>query len=87
MRTTFAQFHIEHKKKMYGVLITIQDVTQNVTRCNVRVINAQNETLLSEARSGRQIVSQWNAKEILKDALEANGMYKRRNKKVNPNEQ
>jgi hypothetical protein len=86
MKITFAKFHIEIKKKFYSVQMTPQVTAQNVTSCSVTVVRASdNKTILTRSISGRQIVSPWNAKEILRSVLEAQGEVKPRKKAPNSN--
>lgn len=76
MKVTFAQFHIEHRKEMYAVQYTLNGTYGNVSQVNINVIDGKRKTILARSESGRQIVSPWNAKNVLMEALTEIGKYK-----------
>jgi hypothetical protein len=87
MKVTFATFHIEVKKKPYAVLMDVQtDQVGNKMTVSAQVIERTDvgrRVISSSVHRGRQIISIYQAKNILRDALIAEGVVKDRRKPKN----
>jgi hypothetical protein len=81
MQVTYTQFNIMHRKKMYAVTFEVQDITCNLTRCRMLIMDSARKAIHSESISGRQIMSAWNAKRYLTKALKEKGIIKPKNRK------
>jgi hypothetical protein len=85
MRVTYAQFNIEHGGKSYAVQMGVQVTYRNSTSVHVTVIATRDDgskrVILTRSVQGRQIVSPFNAKKYLREALVAEGIVKERQKK------
>jgi len=88
MKVTFAQFHVEHDEKSYGVQMSVQYVTQNRTFVTVTIYAVNEEgvkrILTSFSGSGRQMISPSNAARFVRDALIAEGTIKPRPPEIKP---
>jgi hypothetical protein len=78
MKITFAQFNVETKGKAYAVRFAPQFVADNVTSFVVEISDAGGGVLDSFSSSGRQSISPWNAKEIVRAYLVKQGAAKPR---------
>lgn len=85
MRITYAQFNIERRGKMYAVQMGVQHTHDNATSAHITVICTRDDgskrVLLSRSVKGRQVLSPFNAKVFLRDALVAEGVIKEKPKK------
>lgn len=84
MKVYFAEFHISHRETCYRVAMRVQHVAENKTSTVVEITDPLGLVLKQFSSAGRQVLSPYNARKFLREALVDLGRIKPRAAKKTP---